>query len=77
MAKYNPDIHHIHRIIKITTVGADSISALSISGKNDTEAGRNGFCYRAEMDSATGQKWILPLLIVFTDIKLITYKICS
>jgi len=45
------------------TVGADSISALSISAK-DTGA---------EIDSApTPAK-----LIVFTDIKLTIYKICS
>ncbi len=47
---------HIHGIIEITSVGADSISA------QDTGA---------EMDSApTPAK-----LIVFTDIKLIIYKI--
>ncbi|WP_157487282.1 hypothetical protein [Desulfosarcina sp. BuS5] len=36
--------NHIHGIIEITTVGADSISAPSISAKNDTGA---------EMDSAS------------------------
>ena len=39
--------NHIHGIIEITTVGADSISAPSISAKNDT-----GAEIGAEMDSA-------------------------
>jgi len=60
--------NHIHGIIEITTVGADSISALSVGtdsiSAKDT-GGRNGFCpYPSQ-------------LIVFTDIKLIIYKICS